>query len=162
MRTRNRGLVVALTGAALWAGAAAAASTAGSAEFDLVEVPAEAAMQALRALADSERLERVDSNTIRVRGTPKQLDLAGVVVELVDADRTGDVVSREAEDGSVVARFDLKGVSSRQAVRHLRAMSIREVAVVPEVSALLVRGSGEQIEAATQRMEVLRRESAGR
>jgi hypothetical protein len=162
VRTTNRGLLVALTGAVLWAGAATSAPTGGPVDFDLAEVSAEAAMQALRVIGDSERLERVDANTIRVRGTPKELEVAAVVVELVDADDSGDVTTRETGDGSIVARFDLKGVSSRQAVRHLRTMSIRQVAVVHEVSALLVRGSGEQIEAATRRMEVLRRETTGR
>lgn len=162
MRSTNRGLLAALTGLLLCAGAAAATPTDKSVEFDLVEVQPEAAMPALRAIAGSERLERVDADTVRVRGTKEELDLAAVVVELIDVDGSGDVVSREAGDGSVVARFDLKGVSSRQAVRHLRAMSIRQVAVVHEGSALLVRGSEEQIEAATRRMEVLRTESTKR
>ena len=114
-----------------------------------------------RWLADPDKLERVDGNTLRVRGTPAQLELAAAVVELVDGKGLGDS-TRATGDGTVVARYDLKGVSSRNAIRHLRTMSIRQVVHVSEVSALLVSGSEEQIEAATLRMKVLRQENTAR
>ena len=161
MRATNRRLFVALTGVLLAAGAAVSAPTGGATEFDLTEISSDTALPALRTLADPERLERVDGDTLRVRGTPAQLELAAAVVELVDGVGRGDS-TRATGDGTVVARYDLKGVSSRNAIRHLRTMSIRQVVVVSEVSALLVTGSEEQIAAATLRMKVLREENTAR
>ena len=161
MRATNRRLRVALSGVLLWAGVAIAAPTAGATEFDLHEISSDTALPAVRTLADPDKLERVDGNTLRVRGTPAQLELAAAVVELVDGKGLGDS-TRATGDGTVVARYDLKGVSSRNAIRHLRTMSIRQVVHVSEVSALLVSGSEEQIEAATLRMKVLRQENTAR
>ena len=67
MRATNRRLLVALSGVLLWAGVAIAAPTAGATEFDLHEISSDTALPAVRTLADPDKLERVDGNTLRVR-----------------------------------------------------------------------------------------------
>jgi hypothetical protein len=127
-----------------------------SRDFDVHKIKAEAALGALRTIAGVARLEIVDTDTVRAWGTPAELDLAKVVIEFIETSEPASAVAiQETGDDTIVARVVLENVSTKQAIGELRKLQVRRFVVIEAVSAVLIRGTKEEVETAVQALEAL-------
>lgn len=155
-------LCVAFGCAVLSVGLAAAAEPA-SADLDVRQVTPEDAVVALRAVAGARNVAVVDEDTVRVSGTPEELAVASVVVELLElpTDTAEQVTARVLADDSHVARVVLRHASTSDVVLALRAkIGISRFAVNAPTATILVRDTQEQVRAALDLIAAMEREGS--
>lgn len=155
-------LCVALACAMLSVGAAPAVEPT-SADLDVHQVKPIDTLAIVRALSGAPKIAVVDEDTIRVSGTPENLAIASVVVELLEQPTDGEqVTTRELADGTYTARVVLSHASLEEVATRLRAMSIRRYGLEEGTNAILVRDTKEQVQAALELIEALEQEASSR
>lgn len=157
-----RYLCVALACATLSVGAASAAEPT-SADLDVHQVKPLDTLAIVKVISGG-KVTIVDEDTIRVSGTPENLEIASVVVELLDQPTDGEqVTTRELPDGSHIARAVLSHASLEQVASELRAkVRIRQYGLEDGTKAVLVRDTKEQVQAALELIAAMEQEASSR
>lgn len=153
IQTSKKGVVPAVA-CFLLAGLAGAAEEEKRTEIvPVARLEAQQALLAVRVMAKVREIEAVEAHALSIHDTEERRSLAWKVVEMLDR---GDEVrfvpaTFDAGDGTTLACVSLRHASARDGMRLLMSqISIRAVASVQELEAVLFRDSPEQVGKALQ------------